>query len=193
MDTPSSSLQICTTRSSGSASMGFKRCSLVVRSGRATIKRMPALLIAVIRSAARNLAVSLATFHVLQRVAMPVMDLHSLYTTNRRSRKDLNYPLHAGLLRDTASPSWYNERTHATARFIQTLIRLQKKRRAQEEQYEEDYHHFVLGTFLAALYRQCAGRPWQGRIPRGETAQQGRDATPQASRSWLENCLCHYL
>src|SRR5438876_4617582 len=140
--------------------MGFSRCSLVVRSGRATIKRMPALLIAVIRSAACNLAVSSATFHILRKVAMSVVDPPSLYTTNRSFRKDLNHPPHAGLLRDTASPSWYNERTHATAHFIQTLIRLQKKHRAQEEQYEEDYHHFVLGTFLAALHRQCAGRPW---------------------------------
>src|SRR2546425_11652476 len=72
-------------------------------------------------------------------------------------------------IRDTASPSWYNKGIHAAARFIQTSIRLQKKRRAQEEPYEGDYHRFVLGTFLAALHRQCAGSPWQGRIPRGET------------------------
>src|SRR3979411_1696371 len=79
MDTPSSSLQICTTRSSGSASIGFNRCSLVVRSGRATIKRMPALLMAVIRSAACNRSVFSATFHVLQRVVMPVGDTLPLY------------------------------------------------------------------------------------------------------------------
>src|SRR6267142_5170062 len=85
MDTPSSSLQICTTRSSGSASIGFNRCSLVVRSGRATIKRIPALLMAVIRSAARNRSVFFATFHVLQRVAIPVVDTPSSYTTNLAS------------------------------------------------------------------------------------------------------------
>src|SRR5689334_523362 len=39
---PSSSLQTCTTRNSGSASIGFKSRSLVTRSGSATMKRMPA-------------------------------------------------------------------------------------------------------------------------------------------------------
>src|SRR5229473_6310089 len=98
---------------------------------------------------------------------MQVVDPHFLYTTNRSSRKDRNSPPQAGLLRDTARPSWYNEGTKKMVRRIPASIRSQKEHRLQGEQYEEVYHHFVLGTFLAALHRQCAGSPWQGRIPRG--------------------------
>jgi hypothetical protein len=44
------------------------------------------------RSAARKLSELSATFPILPRVAIPVIDKHSLYTTNLRNRKDLKPP-----------------------------------------------------------------------------------------------------
>src|SRR5437867_1076891 len=101
------------------------------------------------------------------------MDTHALYTTNRGDRKGLK----------TTSPSWYNERTYEITCRLQTSIRPQKECREKEEQYEAACQHFLLGTFLAVPHVQCAGSAWQGRIPRGETAQQSGDTTPQASRN----------